>query len=89
MGWPYFSWSAGYDTDKRGKTMEKIYTSQDKLEICTLLRENDLDYFTVQDTSGDPDYPDIDIEFFQREFTSFYKNGDFVIFQTSQNCEGS
>ena len=87
MGWPYFAWSAGYDTDKSGKTMEKIYTSRERGEICKLLKENDLDYFTVEDTSRDPNYPDIDVGFFEREFKSIYKDKTLEIFNTSQNCD--
>ena len=67
--------------------MEKIYTSHEKDAICKLLKENNLDYFTVEDTGGDPDYPNIDVGFFGREFKSVYKDKTLEMFNTSQNCD--
>jgi hypothetical protein len=87
MGWPYFAWSAGYDTDKRGKMMEKIFTSEDRVEICTLLKQNSIDYVTVQDTTNNHDFPEINLAFFEENFTSLFSDGkDFKIYQVSQNC---
>jgi hypothetical protein len=86
MGWPYFSWSAGYDTDKRGKIMEKIYTSKNKTEICLLLKQNSIDYFTTENTQGNPDLPNIDVEFFNKMFNSQYNDQRLQIFETSENC---
>ena len=67
--------------------MEKIYTSRDKQEICMLLKENGLDYFTVEDIHENPDYPDIDVGFFESKFKPSYKDERLLIFQTSPNCK--
>lgn len=91
MGWPYFAWSAGYDTNKRGKIMENIYTSKDKHEICEALVKNNIDYFTTEDTSSNRDMPLIDLQFFESNFKSLYK--DLVqginIFDVHENCNYS
>jgi hypothetical protein len=86
MGWPYFAWSAGYDTDKRGKVMEKIYTSNSKTEVCTFLKQNSIDYFMTENTKGNPDFPDINFVFFDENFKSEYKDRGVTIFRTSVNC---
>ena len=88
MGWPYFSWSAGYDTDKRGKIMEIIYASNDKNMICELLYKNSIDYFTTENTSNNNDFPDIDLSFFESNFDSIYSQGDFSIYSSQDNCQG-
>lgn len=87
LGWPYFPWSAGYDTRSRSKIVESIYTSTDKNEVCHLLKENNLDYFTVQPIYNNPDLPNISVAFFEENFQSIYRNKTFSIYKTSENCE--
>jgi len=88
LGWPYFSWSAGYDTDKRGKLFHQIYTENDKRTFCGLLIENNIDYFTVEETINNPDLPTIDVDYFLENFESSYADEDdnFYIFAREQNC---
>lgn len=86
MGWPYFSWSAGYDTDSRGKLMNQIYTSYSRKEICGLLRKNHIDYFTIQDTSSDRDFPNIDLNYFKNNFTIEYSDQTTSLINVSTNC---
>ena len=88
MGWPYFSWSAGYDTDKRGKELDRIYTSNEKEKVCYLLKKNNIDYFTIQDTSRDRDFTKINVVFFNNNFTPIYKDlaGAISIFEVKTNC---
>jgi hypothetical protein len=86
MGWPYFAWSAGYDTNKRGEVMDRIYTSSDRGEICNLLKQNSINYFMVENTRGNPDFPDIDTAFFDENFDPEYTYGGLRIFNTSENC---
>ncbi len=87
MGWPYFSWSAGYDTDKRGKLMTKIYGSKSKTEVCNLLKENNVDYFTIQDTAWDRDFPLIDLPFFNKNFTVEFSDSVSSLIDVSKNCK--
>ena len=89
LGWPYFSWSAGYDTDKRGKLFHQIYTENDREAFCSLLKDNNIEYFTVEDTINDPDLPTINVGFFLDNFESAYseQKNNFYIFETIANCE--
>jgi hypothetical protein len=89
LGWPYFAWSAGYNTDQRGKIMKAIYENKDKKKTCQLLIDNKIDYFTTEDTSGDRNLPEIDIEFFQTTFRPAYSNpkNDFQIYEVKSNCK--
>jgi hypothetical protein len=89
LGWPYFSWSAGYDTDKRGKLFHQIYTENDRETFCSLLKDNNIEYFTVEETIDNPDLPTINVGFFLDNFESAYseQKNNFYIFETITNCE--
>ena len=89
LGWPYFAWSTGYDTEKRGKIMKLVYENKDKKRICELLIDNKIDYFTTENTKGDKNLPQIDLEFFQTNFQPDYKNlqNDFQIYEVKINCQ--
>lgn len=88
LGWPYFAWSAGYDTNQREKIMESIYENKNKKQICQLLINNKIDYFTIEDTKGDENLLNIDVEFFQNNFNPVYSNfkNYFQIYKVKSNC---
>ena len=88
MGWPYFPWSAGYDTHERGQKLDALYSSNNKVFVCNLLLQSNIDYVTVQDTSNDRDFPDINIDFFEQNFRLIYKDSEseFRIFDVSSSC---
>lgn len=88
LGWPYFAWSAGYDTGQRNKIMRDIYENDDKKEICMLLVNNQINYFTVEDTKGDVNLPVVNLELFQLNFQPVYKSeqNEFQIYEVKSNC---
>lgn len=88
LGWPYFAWSTGYETEKQGKIMKEIYENNDKEDICRLLIGNKIDYFTTEDTKDDQNLPKIDPEFFQAIFKTAYSNqkNNFQIYEVKENC---
>ncbi len=87
-GWPYFTWSLGYPMNQRGDIFRKIYETRSKGKICQLLIENQIDYFTVEDTLGDPNLPNIDINYFKNNFKAAYSSPkqEFFIYETKTNC---
>lgn len=86
LGWPYFAWSAGYDTEKRGLQRQMIFSSTSKKEICNLLQKNKLTHIEINKSqTSNPDQPKIS-DVFEREFSLEYKNGDFEIYNVSKNC---
>lgn len=88
FGWPYFSWSAGYDLNQRGPIYKEIYENQDKTKTCQMLKENKIDFFTAEDVRGNPDLPAINLDFFQKNFIPSYTNpvSGFQIYKTKINC---
>ncbi|MBQ0000829.1 MAG: hypothetical protein KBT01_04735, partial [Clostridiales bacterium] len=47
-GWPYYAWSAGYDTDMRAKLAEEIYTSSDEARVSQLVEQEGITYILYE-----------------------------------------
>lgn len=52
MGWPYFSWSAGYDTDTRLSEMQAMFNPASKDDLCRQLTKEGIDYVEIQNPSN-------------------------------------
>lgn len=48
-GWPYYAWSAGYDTDTRAANAIEIYSSKDKEKVKELVKKEGIDYIIYED----------------------------------------
>lgn len=85
MGWPYFPWSQGYNTDKRGKLMEKIYQEKDKNIACSMLKTNSLDYIEIN--TRNLDIKNISNLYYEK-FLPIYTNKEksYFVFSTQENC---
>ena len=47
-GWPYYAWSAGYDTDYRFEKAKYIYTVENEEELLQILEEEDITYILFE-----------------------------------------
>jgi hypothetical protein len=56
-GWPYFAWSAGYDTDTHGKILKGLFSSQTKKSLCKTAEENSISYIMIENKPSNPDEP--------------------------------
>lgn len=87
LGWPYFSWSAGYDTDSRWLIQKQIYAATTKETLCTLLGQHAIAYFTVDDHIPDQDEPHPSALIHQELEAAFTSPGSsYKIFATQQVC---
>lgn len=73
MGWPYFAWSAGYDTNQRNSTMEHIFNSDDLSQLCKQLKEEGIDFIEIQN-SGYLDNININGFFFKNNFIRVFSD---------------
>lgn len=56
-GWPYYAWSAGYDTDYRMEQVKYMYESNSSEELVKLIEENNIDYIIIdEDNRFSEDY---------------------------------
>ena len=88
LGWPYFAWSQGYDTDKRMEVMSNMLGASDKQTACALLKENEIDYIEIKKQDPpDPNIPPIST-LFEEEFKKIYNNNseDYFIYSVDSSC---
>jgi len=88
LGWPYFAWSLGYDTNERARLMKEILGSTNKKIACNLLNENKIDFIEIQKTyPPDPNIPQIS-NLFSQEFSINYENPtkNLTIYNVKKNC---
>ena len=76
LGWPYFAWSAGYDTYGRMAEMRTMYESKNPNVFCPLLKKHTISYVTVEDTKGDPNLPNIDVSYFLDNYKPAFEDAD-------------
>lgn len=85
LGWPYFAWSQGYQTEKRYKQIEAIGQSHDKSEICNFLKRNSLGYVYLGPLESEISF---ERNFWSQNFTPIYSGSltQFNIYKTGDNC---
>lgn len=85
LGWPYFAWSAGYNTTERNDEIKKVLSSENKNTVCAYLRRNNLSYISI--TQPSEDFP-FSPEWFEKNFKSSYVNKEntLKIYARKNNC---
>ena len=49
LGWPYYAWSAGYDTYDRAEKAKEIYTSREPERVKSLVRQERITYILFEE----------------------------------------
>lgn len=85
-GWPYFAWSLGYDTNKRGEIMRRIFQEGNLDKVCILLKQNRINFIDTIEPA-DLDFK-INYSFFKNNFKVIYRNpkNNFIIYNVSKSC---
>ena len=88
LGWPYFSWSQGYNTDKRGQEMKKMLGAANKKTACNLLLANKIDYVEIKiQNPPDPNIPIISSIYKENLSYSYTnKSNNYTIYSVTKNC---
>lgn len=88
LGWPYFAWSAGYNTQQRENLRKDIWaaTKNDKKYICQLLKENHLQFVSLTKENGEDLL--VNLYFWQNNFLKVYNNpqNGFIIYDVQKSC---
>ncbi len=87
LGWPYFAWSEGYDTNKRLADMKLMYESSDVATICTMLKANHISYVTFQSKNASQEVS-FNEKPFKTNFTQVFSDASegFTIYSTRSGC---
>ncbi len=78
QGWPYFSWSAGYNTHNREMDVQTLYETQNADLFCSLIQKNRISYITYQEP---PERTDIlfSMDLLQQHAQQVYTDGTYSI----------
>lgn len=87
LGWPYFSWSLGYDTDTRDTIRKSLFSSQGTYSFCQEAKRYNISYVAI-DPQEKTDFL-INQLFFQQNFSKNYENPKtgFTIYSVKPNCQ--
>ena len=80
-GWPYYAWSAGYDTWYRGDVQQELYSTQDPGRLLALTAEEGITYILYEEgmtLDGKPCREDI----ISSTFPLVFDNGYIRVYQS-------
>lgn len=85
LGWPYFAWSQGYDTNSRDALRKKLLTTSNLEFFCVSALRNNIDYVSIHTLSDIP----VNISFFETNFMNSYKNyaSSYYIYDINKTCK--
>lgn len=88
LGWPYFPWSAGYDTNKRETSRKKILgaTTANKKVVCEDLKINGILFVSLGKKDTQEFKPNF--LFWENNFVRIYNNSlsGLVIYDVNKSC---
>lgn len=87
LGWPYFAWSQGYDTNKRDAFLKYLFTQTDHTIICKMLTEENLSYIRTS-KPVDTGFPQMNANFLS-SFKPIYENpnSQVKVYNVKQSCK--
>ena len=82
LGWPYYPWSAGYDTFDRGDKLTQIYTTDDQNILKAIVSEEGIDYI-IYDEAETLDGVSIKEDLIKETYPLVFKYGERIrIYET-------
>jgi len=86
LGWPYFSWSAGYDTETRFKILKQILSVDDTGALCNLLKRENIDYVELENPSEfENEGAQINYPFFETLLPEYKSKDSKVVIYSRKN----
>lgn len=85
LGWPYFSWSQGYNTQARDNLRKKMLNTNDLAFFCSNAINNKLNYIDINTQSENAV---VNLNFFEKNFKKVYENkkDGFIIYSINSRC---
>ncbi|MBP5463346.1 MAG: hypothetical protein J6Y20_14665 [Lachnospiraceae bacterium] len=81
-GWPYYAWSAGYDTPGRQEKVTAMYESTSSLELIELVRENNIRFIVVDDDARNSTEYKLNEIIIQMTYQKVFEYGNTAIYDT-------
>lgn len=80
-GWPYYAWSAGYDTDGRQAIVEEIFITPDKERLKELVEQEGISFIMVDPAIRDQEHYAFREDVIAAVYPLVYQDGDISIYQ--------
>jgi hypothetical protein len=86
LGWPYFSWGAGFETTRRMELVRQIFETKDPGLRCSLMGRMNTRYIVAgkRDDFSEPYHPDLDR--LKLEFRTVAEDPIYLVFDGRQSC---
>ena len=89
-GWPYFAWSAGYDTAGREAEVIAMFGADTPEELRKLIKKNNIRYIIVDQSARTSQWFELNEENIKNTYECVYSTGEgeweFDIYDTSIRC---
>ncbi|MCL4386323.1 MAG: hypothetical protein M1326_08440, partial [Cyanobacteria bacterium] len=84
LGWPYFAWSIGYDTQERDNIRKNLFSTNNLKYFCNNVQKYKLKYILTEDTTEIY----INRSFLDKNFKKIYRNPStgLTIYETKPPC---
>lgn len=90
-GWPYYAWSAGYDTSYREEQVKLMYEASSSAELISLIEENDISFIIVDYETRTNEGYSVNEEVIADTYEAVYQEGEgewmFTIYDTAKVIE--
>jgi uncharacterized membrane protein len=73
-GWPYFTWSAGYDTYARDPILREIYGGTSIQRVKELVKNNNISYIVIEDGNRNSQDYRLNEQLIVTNFKKVYEN---------------
>lgn len=84
LGWPYFPWSAGYNTNNRSLEIKTFFGLRNNKKICGFLKKNKIDYISLTSPS---EYFPFDLKYWMANFKPIWTKNNNIIFSSNKICK--
>ena len=74
-GWPYYAWSAGYDTNYRSMMVQKMYGASSKQELYQWVEQENIRYIVVDYANRTSEDYDLREDVIDMAFEKVYQSG--------------
>lgn len=87
-GWPYYAWSAGYDTASREEQVRLMYEAESSKELSALVQKNEIRYIIVDREVRTNSGYTVREDIISQTYSAVYSEGDgdwmFTIYDTQK-----
>lgn len=85
-GWPYYAWSAGYDTSARAQKAIAIYTTTNTEELTEIINKEHINYILYREGMTYEEHSCTD-ETISQVYPCVYQQDDIKIYKTTEKKE--